>query len=1019
LVTELYLIKKTTDYKLLNYFSRGYLFFLFILLLGFYYNLLSIGSWFGKIFGIATDYNYLALGLLMAVPLIIYEWTKIKGFWKNFLGATLLLSVFIPVFGSGSRRGLVLALVVHIGLLIYLLINFRSKEKSRLLIHYFSILLISFFAILILFGTAAPQVRNLLVNNIFPDYEHKVKIQYTGIRFRYSTIRNDTLSYQELYDKDWEAKPFQAKGLGSKLIKQQLNNSLHKFLKNKEYDRAWQTFMELKNFSSTKEAYLRIIPEEYTKQFPETFVLSDSLNFMPYIYPIPFLEKNFFDFSETQNVQLLLSESNGSEQILSFASLNKGEIFLKSNFIFVPQTENTLTIDFKGIKANNFIINFFDENNVKIILKEKVSDYVLENGFTRRQIHFLSPFDSPKIGKITISSDLSNRSEFEFGKNDYYRIPAISKPLIERSSTIDPEIFIAVNRYVEKSSNIDSLERINLSNFIINPSIQSLKFKNYGGYGRIIKQSASVFTAESPMDNNFARIYCLVPSLPGMIYKINFNVESELKPEFYIKRYPEENPYDFQLKEIQKIIVPFPDGNTYSISYQYKVEKSTSGFGLLAIGIQNASKLEKFTVSNLAFKLVDIEDNVGLTEAQWGFYQPTIEIIGQKKSNKNDQIFGEISNYLAANSNRIKRLTDLQTKNALELLSLNKFQQDSIYQFITQEKAHPVKFKNYGANSELISNNRNIQLFRVPENKLYARAFFSIPAVQNTEINFECVFIGNKKPSIYSKRSPEQNPYTFDLTASKSEITPISDSSFLVAYTFQVKESNSGIGIIVIGYENSLKNEKFSISDAKYKLTQINDSTLQVNSFQYKFLRNLIVSGNIESTNTAMGYTNGEIIQWQDSLSSDNKLLDSRLQRWKFASFYFKRFHFIQKLFGAGFDYLKLYPIVFPENGTNKGPDYPHNPIISAFLYSGILGGFFYIYFLGLSFYRYWRLRKELALFGILYSLAFAFTFFSGNSHFSIPAFTLLSLLPFAFPIRKEKTNSLDKVSKQGLSSKT
>lgn len=1019
LISELYLIKRFTSFKLLNYFSRGYLFFLIILLLAFYYNLLSTGNWFGKIFGVDTDYNYLALGLLMAVPLIVYVWSQIKGFWKNILGAIFLLSVFIPVFSSGSRRGLVLAMVVHAGLFIYLFRSFRLKEKSHLLIHYFSILLIGSTTIIILFGTAAPQVRNFQVDSIFPDYANKVKTQYTSIRFRYSTISNDTLRYRELYDEDWEAKPFQAKGFGSKLIKHQLNSRLNKLLKNNEYDRAWQTFIELRNFCANKDGFLKIIPEVYKKQIPEAFVLSDSLIFSPYIYPIPYLERDFFDFSETHNVHLLSSESNNLDKNLTFETLDEGEIVLKSNFIFVPQTENTLIIDFKGINAKNFNINFFDKQNIKIILNEKVSDSILENGFTRRQIRFLSPFDSPKLGILTISSDLYSKSKFEFGTNEYLRIPAISKPQIKRSSIINPELFLAVNQYIGKSSNIDSLVRVDLSNFIINPSIHSIKFKNYGAYSRIIEQSNSLCIAESLVDNNFARIHCIVPSLPGMIYKINFNVVSERKPEFYIKRYPEHNPYHFKFREIKKTIVPLPDGKTYNISYQYKVENSTSGFGLLVIGIQNASKLEQFVVSNLSYKLVDIEKIAGLTDVQRRFYQPTIDVIKKNNLKENNQIFGKFSSYFAAKANRIKRLTDLQTKNTLELLSLNKLQKDSIYQFINQKNAHPVKFRNYGSNSEYLNGNQFQQFFQVPQDGIYTRAYSVLPAISNIDVNFECKFIGHSRPKVYTKRSPESNPYTFGLVYDSVQITSLSDTSYFVNYKFQVKESNSGIGYIIIGYENSLKNEKFSIADAKYKLTQIKDSAFQVNSFQYKFLRNLIDSENNGLTNNTMGLTNGDLIQWQDSLSSDNKLMDSRIQRWKFASFYFKRYHFIQKLFGAGFDYLTVFPIIFPENGTNKGPDYPHNPIISTFLYSGILGGLFYIYFLGLSFYRYWLLRKKLALFGILYSLAFAFTFFSGNSHFSVPSFTLLSLLPFAFPIKKKINNSIISNQKQELPSKT
>ncbi len=137
-----------------------------------------------------------------------------------------------------------------------------------------------------------------------------------------------------------------------------------------------------------------------------------------------------------------------------------------------------------------------------------------------------------------------------------------------------------------------------------------------------------------------------------------------------------------------------------------------------------------------------------------------------------------------------------------------------------------------------------------------------------------------------------------------------------------------------------------------------------------------------------------------------NSGLNNRFSRWLFAfriwSFNYK-WH--EKIFGKGFTYINVF---VKEFAVRENVDYPHNPIISSVLYSGILGGLFYIYFLGLSFLRYWRLRKELTLFALLYLLAFSFTMFSGNSHFSIPAFALLSLIPFVFEMPKNMKNETD-----------
>ena len=72
-------------------------------------------------------------------------------------------------------------------------------------------------------------------------------------------------------------------------------------------------------------------------------------------------------------------------------------------------------------------------------------------------------------------------------------------------------------------------------------------------------------------------------------------------------------------------------------------------------------------------------------------------------------------------------------------------------------------------------------------------------------------------------------------------------------------------------------------------------------------------------------------------------------------------------------------------------------------LYSGLVGGLYYIFFLTISFIKYWRNRKYLIVFALFYVITFAFTFFSGNSHFSVPAFVFLSLLPFVVDFKQEK----------------
>ena len=131
-----------------------------------------------------------------------------------------------------------------------------------------------------------------------------------------------------------------------------------------------------------------------------------------------------------------------------------------------------------------------------------------------------------------------------------------------------------------------------------------------------------------------------------------------------------------------------------------------------------------------------------------------------------------------------------------------------------------------------------------------------------------------------------------------------------------------------------------------------------------------------------------------------NYFTASRTDRWRYAlELWQTRYNTKQKIFGQGFNYLEWYGQKFW--GNPKRYDFPHNPIISSFLYSGIIGGIVYIIFLLLSLWLYWKRRKELGIFFVMYLCCMFFSMFSGSSHFSFPLFAFLSFLPFVEAGRK------------------
>jgi hypothetical protein len=138
----------------------------------------------------------------------------------------------------------------------------------------------------------------------------------------------------------------------------------------------------------------------------------------------------------------------------------------------------------------------------------------------------------------------------------------------------------------------------------------------------------------------------------------------------------------------------------------------------------------------------------------------------------------------------------------------------------------------------------------------------------------------------------------------------------------------------------------------------------------------------------------------------ENRVIGNRKSAWIFALKIFSEYRLINKILGNGFGYLEKYGYKY--YGDSKRLDYPHNPIVSTFLYSGILGGLIYILFLVASFWNYWKYRKHHQVFLIMYLITFFFMMFSGNSHFSVPIFTFLSIIPFLtkYYVNKESAKS-------------
>lgn len=147
-------------------------------------------------------------------------------------------------------------------------------------------------------------------------------------------------------------------------------------------------------------------------------------------------------------------------------------------------------------------------------------------------------------------------------------------------------------------------------------------------------------------------------------------------------------------------------------------------------------------------------------------------------------------------------------------------------------------------------------------------------------------------------------------------------------------------------------------------------------------------------------------------MDPENHFSGGRIQRVNYAiKIFSEQYTTSKQIIGGGFDYLWDFGHAFYYKNNHRFYfDYPHNPIISAFLYSGILGGLCLLYFFCMTFLNFIRDFKSLIYFICLYVIVFFFSFFSGNSIFGSPEFLFFSLVPFYFIVVKER----DRQKEQG-----
>jgi len=137
-----------------------------------------------------------------------------------------------------------------------------------------------------------------------------------------------------------------------------------------------------------------------------------------------------------------------------------------------------------------------------------------------------------------------------------------------------------------------------------------------------------------------------------------------------------------------------------------------------------------------------------------------------------------------------------------------------------------------------------------------------------------------------------------------------------------------------------------------------------------------------------------------DTLTDPTAAFAERSERWTYSMDLLEQSSLKQLLLGQGFEYLPHFASVFQ---TRTAEDYPHNPIISAALYSGLVGAFIVIVLLVFAGYEFYRKRSIDKYFALIYFACLWFVLASFNSLFSGKCFMFMLLMPWVLKAKRPR----------------
>ena len=581
---------------------------------------------------------------------------------------------------------------------------------------------------------------------------------------------------------------------------------------------------------------------------------------------------------------------------------------------------------------------------------------------------------------------LLNTAKIKYENKDYTESINLIRTAVDKTDSLGQFYNLLPQQYIEKLTGKDKsvvtylpeLAKLpySYSNFFSCINIENLFLENY--------IAANDFPYTFSFKKNQAKINLTLPALSNSEYELNFMIKATKNPLEEIITTKSTNT-SIQIKKNNY-------QNHHTFFYNNKISILNNNKVSLGLSILFKNNVNRFAISDIKWKLINTHN------------AEKPEIIYKKAK-------GELKKF-KFEQNRSKWLwrSYLNAERLINADGRKKYSKEEITALLNKSAANirPLQYV-----STKIEKEEDQYKIIFQNAHAFPRARFNLPIIQHAtyKLEFDCIKESEKLDLIsYFKRKPEMYNVYLKYEILSDSTHRYSNYHYKKVIKFKVDSINSATSIFAFGYKNLKQNDTLIVKNAKFELLEIEGDSVLLSDAQYNYLKNWADRGKRNEKVVALEKETAQLENesyWQIDSSVYQSAAADRLELWLFGWQYFKSLPILNKIFGDGFKYYQVYKLRFGEKYGYRGNYFPHNPIISALLYSGIIGVLAYIFFLVQLFYYYIKNRKDLGIFLILFALIFTYSFVSGKTHFTITYYVLFSIFPFLinFIKNKEKQN--------------